>query len=263
MNRIDLRPAWPWLVAGIALAIVALSFAPAWLTHDREMRGEGYRTLKLGLTAWQLGAVPVVSAGVIGTAVTGLLAVGPHRSRSWTPVAATVPLGLFAAAAFPIAHGGQVSSLVLTPGWALGLAMLGSVIMAGLAITHAPRRSRMLRALPAIALVIGAGAFVGRATALQAAESDRPHWSAGAYEKDGERLVLEDAAYRVGDRWSGAFSSSGLTVILTGDAACPDVRGAYRIFAAGGEDIRWNLIVDTCQDGARGEVLEGTWSRVP
>jgi hypothetical protein len=263
VSRILLRSAWPWVVLGLAVAIIALSFVPAWLTHHREMRGEGYRTLLLGLTAWQLGAVPVVSAGIIGTAVTGLVAIAPGRVRALAPLVAAIPPALFAGAAVPIAHNGQVSSLVLGPGWALGLGLLGTVTVLGLVITHAPRNRRLLAVLPLIAAIVGSGAFLGRVAMLNAAESDRPHWSAGTYERDGVRLELTESSYRVGDRWSGAFSSSGLTVVLTDDPACPEARGAYRIFDAGGGDIRWNLIVDVCADGARGEALEGTWTHVP
>jgi hypothetical protein len=263
VSRISLRSTWPWVVLALAVAIVALSFVPAWLTHHREMRGEGYRTLLVGLSAWQLGAVPVVSAGVIGAAVTGLVAVAPGRVRALAPLAAAIPPALFAAAAVPIAHNGQVSSLALAPGWALGLGLLGAVAALGVAITHAPRHRRILAVLPLMAVLVGGGAFLGRVAMLNAAESDRPHWSAGVYERDGVRLELTESSYRAGDRWAGAFSSSGLTVVLTDDPACPDARGAYRIFDAGGDDIRWNLIVDVCADGARGEALEGTWARVP
>lgn len=263
----SLRGSWPWVLAVIGLAVLALAFVPEWLTHHREMRGEGYRTLTIGLNAWQLRSVPVISAGVVTAVVVGFAAlVLPRRWHGWLPAAAAIPLGLFLAAAFPIAHFGQVSTVWVSPGWVLPVAIVAVAAMTVVASRRAPLTRRVV-AVGVGVFVLTVGAGVGmRVIGLEQALADRPHWTDGSYvrDEDGARreLTLEEGRYAAGT-WSGRFEASGLTMILVDDPACPDARGAYRIFDAGGDDIRWELIVDVCADGARTEDLVGTWQRQP
>lgn len=246
---------------------------PAWIVHFREMRGEGYRTLNLDLSAWQGGAVPVLAAGVVVLVASGAFAVAwsTRRQRSLPvgiPIAAGIGAGLLGAAAWPISHVGQVSGLWLSPGWALAAGLLLAVVLVAGALRLAGARWRVVAGTALGALLAVAGGVGGRSVLLAGAEADRPHWSDGTYTRaldDGRRqvLTLQDATYRLGDTWSGRFEASGLTMILVDDPACPDARGAYRIFSAGDDDIRWELIVDVCADGARVPDFSGTWQRDP
>jgi hypothetical protein len=120
--------------------------------------------------------------------------------------------------------------------------------------------------LVAVMAVILAGATGGRWLGLNLAEGDGRHYTAGTYTRisaDGTAMTLtiDGAGYRFDDRWSGSLEGSGLVAVLVGDPACPDARGAYHVWAAGGEDIRWEMIVDTCADGARAADVVGTWAR--
>ena len=48
------------------------------------------------------------------------------------------------------------------------------------------------------------------------------------------------------------------------DPACPDSRGAYHAHGVDDEDLRFVMVVDTCEDGARAADLEtGIWERDP
>jgi hypothetical protein len=263
---------WPVVTGAAAILLGGLSFLPGWIGHYREMRGEGYRTLSLDLSAWQGGAVPILAAGVIVTVAIGLVVAGWSGMRRDGPVpwalslGAGVGLGLIAAAAWPIAHVGQVSGLWLSPGWAVfaGIVLAAVVVAGSLKLARArPSVAGATLGLAGAALVAAVG---GRTAILDAAEADRPHWSDGSYSRQvagGEPMVLrlEDGTYRLDDAWSGRFESSGLTMILVDDPACPEARGAYRIFSAGDGDIRWELIVDVCDDEGRRPDFVGVWQR--
>lgn len=262
---------WLATAAGTAAIIGLLSLVPAWIVHYRELRGEGYRTLNLDLSAWQGGSVPVLAGGIVVLLLTAAFAVAwtvgrGRRLPAALPVVAGIGAGLLGAAAWPISHVGQVSGLWLSPGWALAVGLLLAAGMVGslLRVTEAGPRIGSLTALAV--LVALAGGMGGRTALLIAAEADRPHWSDGTYSRvldDGRRqmLTLQDETYRLDDAWSGTFEASGLTMILLEDPACPEARGAYRIFSAGDEDIRWELIVDVCADGTRIPDFTGTWQR--
>jgi hypothetical protein len=245
--------------------VLALSFAPGWLTHHREVGGEGYRTLTLTLNAWQLRAFPVLSAAVVAALVTGLVAVAvPRVRRLLTPVVA-VPLGLLVAAAVPIGHVAHVSRVSITPGWTLLGAFAAVIGMAAVIIRGSPPTGRLLVVAGAALLLVGAGGLAGRLVQLELAEGVRSHVVDGTYSREvgGVRrlLTLRDGTYSL-DPWSGAVETAGISAIITGDAACPDARGFYHVRSAGGDRILWEKVVDTCGDGARAQALEGTWRPV-
>jgi hypothetical protein len=119
--------------------------------------------------------------------------------------------------------------------------------------------------LALVAVVAGAG---GRWLTLQMAEGTGRHWEVGSYTRsatDGapaETLTLDAQTFRIGERWSGTFESSGWTVVFDNDPACPDARGTYHAHQVGEEDLRFVKVVDTCLDGERARDLEtGTWER--
>jgi hypothetical protein len=265
-------PTWLFISAGAAILLGLLSLVPGWIDHHREMRGEGYRTLNLDLGAWQGGAVPVLAGGVVVLVVVGLTVAvsaavrGDGRAPGVLALAGGIGLGLVAAAAWPIAHVGQVSSLWLSPGPVMvaGGALAVVIVAASLRLGRVRKRVvGVTVGLAAVALATGVGA---RTLILDAAEADRPHWSAGSYSREvagngRQVLTLGDGTFMLDDRWSGRFESRGLTMILVDDPACPDARGAYRIFDAGDENIRWELIVDVCSGGARIPDFVGVWQR--
>jgi hypothetical protein len=246
---------------------MALGFLPEWLRHHREVGGEGYRSLIIGLSAWEFRSVPVVSAGVVSTALLGLAAVAaPVRIRAWLPIGAAGTLGLLVAGAWPIAQVGHVSRVWITPGWALLLAIVAAsatTLLASLATRLDARRGLLAVAL-LVSLAVG-GAWM-RSARLAAAEADTQHWSDGTYSRGtgagGSVLTLRDGTYTLG-AWSGRIEAAGISVILTGDAGCPDARGFYHVRAGSGGGTLFELVVDTCGDGARAEALDGVWLREP
>ena len=77
-------------------------------------------------------------------------------------------------------------------------------------------------------------------------------------------MTLTGETYVIGERWSGVFESSGWTVVLDDDPACPAARGTYHAHGVDEEDLRFVMVVDPCMDGARATDLEaGTWERAP
>lgn len=262
-----LRPPWPWLaVAGLALALVALSFVPAWLLHHRELSGEGYRSLVIGLTAWQLrsGSLPVLGAAVVVTGLAAAVALALPAARGWAIVGVAGSLGLLLAGLVPLTQVGHVSRIWINPGWALGVAILLVAASSALAVRTA-RPSRRVMVAAAVALVLAAAGGLGiRALQLHLFEGPSPNWSDGAWERidgRGGALVLDDGTFRLGG-WSGTMEPAGINVILTEDPACPDARGFYRVRNVEG-GVLWEKVVDVCADGARAAELEGVWREAP
>ena len=105
---------------------------------------------------------------------------------------------------------------------------------------------------------------------LDAREGTGEHWQDGTYTRtagDGpSSLTIEGGRFEIADRWAGTWESSGWTVVLADDPACPDARGTYHAHGEGegGEDLRFVRVVDICADGARAADLEaGIWERGP
>lgn len=262
-----LRAPWPWLTVGVlALALVGLSFVPGWLVHHRELSGEGYRSLVIGLTAWQLrsGSLPVLGGAVVLTAVQAAGAIALPATRPWAVVGAAAALGLLVAGLVPLTQVGHVSRIWINPGWALGVAIL--LMAAAAALTaRAARPSRPVLVAATLALVLAAGGGLSiRALQLHLFEGPSPNWSDGVWERtDGGAgaLILDDGTFRLGG-WSGTMEPAGINVILTEDPACPDARGFYRVRNVEG-GVLWEKVVDVCADGARAADLEGVWREAP
>jgi hypothetical protein len=259
------------IIVVCGLAIGALAFVPDWLVHNRTLYGEGYRHLVLGLSAWKSRSVPVTTIGVLLAVGAGLLAavrsLRPSLPAWPIQLATIVGLALLLASAFPIGQHGFASAVDLTPGWpllvAIGLAV-GSVA-AGVLLA---RPTRLVAGALVIALlVLAPAAAAGRLLLLNVAEGTNQHYSDGTYTHivngaPGEVLTLREGSYSVGDTWSGRFEYLGLVIAFTDDPACPGSRGAYFAWPSGSSgDIRLEMIVDTCADGARAADLTGTWAR--
>ncbi len=259
------------IVVSCALAMGALAFVPDWLVHNRTLYGEGYRHLVLGLSAWKSSSVPVTTTGVLLVIGAGLLA-GVRYLRPNVPawpmqLAAIVGLALLLGSAFPVGQHGFASAVDLSPGWPLLVAIVlaaGSVA-AGVLLAMPTRLGAA--ALVVALLALAPAAAVGRHVLLDATEGTNQHYSDGTYTHvvngaRGEVLTLRNGSYTVGDAWSGTFEYRGLVIAFTDDPACPDARGAYFAWASGTQgDIRLEMIVDTCADGARAADLTGTWAR--
>ena len=264
------------VVAVIGVAIFALSFVNGWIVLDREIRGEGYRHSEIVLGAWRSVAVPVLSVGsvvALGTAVaaavrlTGLAAV-----PAWLLAGgAVVSLAAMATSLVPLGWDGHTTSIDLRPAlltW-VGLA-LGAVMLAAVAIA-APTGARTWAVLGVVGLAALVAGLAGRQAVLTASGPSNQNWSDGSYvlaTSDGAvTLTIDDGTYRLGDRWAGVWEGSGgWTVALDDDQACPGSRGAYHAHGEGpeGVDLRFVRIVDTCEAGARSELLEsGIWERQP
>lgn len=271
------RSRWLVVIVVAGAAIATLSFADGWISHDREVRGEGYRFVQVGLSAWRSVAVPVLSAGVLMAFGTAMLAViGLRRGRN-TPgwlllVGAVLALALIGVSIVPIAQDGHASSVDLTAGWLtwIGVGLAGLMVVAGGALARpSPRLVMVISILGVVAFAGGAG---GRWLGLQWKEGTGAHWSEGSYTRGAiagegqETLTLDDGRFTIADRWSGTWESSGWTVVLDGDPACPGSRGAYHAHdeGASGADLRFVKVIDTCLDGERAADLEaGIWVRQP
>jgi hypothetical protein len=269
------RTRWLWLVAAAGLAIFAVSFVQGWIVHERELRGEGYRFVQIFLSAWRGVAIPVTAAASVVALAVGVLAAaaatGRIRPPGWLLVAgAAIVIGLIGASAWPVMQTGHASTVRLGPWLVLPVALaLGVIMLVGCVAAARPSRRVVVAAavLAAVALVGGAA---GRWLGLQVAEGTGRHWEVGSYTRqatDGEpteTLTLTGETYAIGDRWSGTFESSGWTVILDDDPACPGARGTYHGHGVGEVDLRFVMVVDSCMDGARAADLEaGTWERDP
>jgi hypothetical protein len=178
-------------------------------------------------------------------------------------------LALLIASAIPIGQRGHASLVDIGPGPILLAAIgLATVSVAAILYVAPPSRGVLLALLAVGVLAVPVGA-ASRLLALNLAEGDGRHYADGSYTRtnsagQAETLTLSDGRYRIGEAWSGRFEGSGLVVSLTDDPACPATRGSYHVWAAGGgDDIRWETIVDTCADGARSAQIVGTWVRTP
>ncbi len=256
------------------MAIVAISLVPAWLLHVRNVGGHGLTAISVAWSAWEGRAWPFLPVAVALAAALALLAAldlarSSVIARGWYASMALVVVGLLVGAAIPLDRQGYASAVHLTPGWALLLAT-ALAALAALAAVLRLDRGRWLAVAGVGLLAVAAATFGGRVVALDLAEGNPRHYADGSYQRTatdgepGETLVISDGTFTIGERWSGSISGRGLVAVLTDDPACPTDRGAYRVFAAGGEDIRWNLIVDLCADGERSrDLTTGTWRRVP
>jgi len=268
------RPRWLIAIAVAGVAIFALSFVNAWIVHDREVRGEGYRYVQYFLSAWRGVGTPVLSLAAVTALAIAAWAVGALRRPSlavWPLMAGSVVvLGLMVAVAWPLSQDGHASSVDLSPGLLLPVGMvLGAVMFGGsMAVARPSRRDRLVLAVAAVAvIVVGAGA---RNLGLQLAEGTGRHWSEGSYTRPatGDRvaatLTIGDGTFRVDERWSGTWEWSGWTVVVDGDPACPESRGTYHAHGEEDEALRFVKVVDTCADGERAADFEtGIWERVP
>lgn len=262
------------LVAGAGLGIFALSFIGGWLVQDRELTGEGYRTLQILLSAWRGHGMPWLTvAALMALALAAwavvLLAAVPRPSWPLLVGSAAV-LGLVLASAWPVSQVGHASRVDLNPGvLLLAGAVLAIAMLVGALAVERPSRAPAV-VLAGVVMVVAAGGAGGRWMLLQAAEGSGRHWSDGSYTRaatGGERtetLTIGDGRFRIGDRWSGSWEWSGWTVVLDNDPACPDARGTYHAHGVGESDLRFVKVVDICVDGERAADLEtGTWMRNP
>jgi hypothetical protein len=257
----------PWIaLTGVAILLVALSLVPEWLTHHRELRGEGYRSLFVGLTAWQLrsGSLPVIGGAVLIATGIALLSLRWPAVRRWSVAGLSIAFGLLAAGLVPLSQVGHISRLWIGPGWSLVLGLgLVAAMIATAARAARPGR-RVLAAAGLAALVAMGGGIAIRFAQLHLVEGPRSNWSDGTHERvDGRdgQLVLADGTFRL-DGWSGTMEPAGINVILTDDPACPEARGFYRVRKVEG-GVLWELVVDVCADGARSEALAGVWRPAP
>jgi hypothetical protein len=262
------------IVAVIGIAIFALSFVNGWIVHDREIRGEGYRHSVILLSAWRSVALPILGLGVclaLATAAGAVARLSGVALPGWLVAAGAVAsLGLIASSVAPIGWDGHTTSIDLRPApltWVgIGLG-LGLALSAALAARPSRRGWGLLAALGVVLFVAG---VAGRQVVLTASGPSNQDWSDGTYVLTGDggqvALVVGDGRFSIGDRWGGTWEGSGgWTVALDDDPACPGSRGAYHVRDAGEEGrLLFVKIVDTCQDGARAEMLEsGTWERQP
>jgi hypothetical protein len=262
------------VAAGAGLAI--LSAVPAWLVHRRILMGEGSRLVVSEWNAWQHDSVPVVTAGVLVACAVSLLALARAvrwpRIPAWLlAVGAAAALGLLLGAAWPLEQRIGASSISLSAGVALAVGIVIAALLAAVAMALADR-SRLLALGMVLVLALGlTGGIGGRVLGLtlrKAAVDGR----GGVYARaatDGqpaETLTMRDGAYSAGDRWSGTFVRSGITIVFLDDPACPDTRGSYHALPAdeerGGDRIRLDAILDLCAGGERARDLEtGIWVR--
>lgn len=269
------RRRWLLAAAAVGIALFALSFVNGWIFHDRELRGEGYRQVRHVLSAWRGVAMPVTSLAavlaLVVAGVTALDALARRRVPDWVPtVGAALVVGLVAASAWPVVKDGHASTVRLSAWWLLPVALA----LAGVAAVAVVAAYRPAARLAAVALLVGLVAVPAGAAArwqgLQWAEGTGRHWEVGTYTRPaaggqpGEQMTLTGDRYRIGDRWEGTFESSGWTVILDNDPACPDARGTYHAHGENDADLRFVMVVDPCLDGERAADLEtGIWLRDP
>ncbi len=265
---------WLLLIAAAGIAVFALSFVNAWIVHDREIRGEGYRHAQHFLSAWRGEGMPVLTVAAFGALATALYALILRRRPSLVRLpllaGAVIVLGLVLSAGWPVSKDGHASSVRLSVGFLLplGAVLAGSMVVGAVKIIRPPRRWTILAsALLVFALASGAG---GRWLGLQWAEGTGRHWSDGSYTRSAtggeptETLVISDTRVAIGERWQGTWEWSGWTVVIDNDPACPDSRGTYHARGVNEADLRFVKVVDTCEDGVRGDDLEtGIWYRDP
>lgn len=257
-----------------AVAIVGVSPVPTWLLHVRNVGGHGLTSIAVSWSAWEGRAWPFLPLAVALAGLLALLAAAsllrpPLASAGWLFGTALACLALFIGSAIPLERQGYASGVHLTARWGLltAIGLAGVAAMASAALVT--RRGWLAVGLAALVL-LSAASYGGRVVALDLAEGNPRHYADGSYVREAtageptETLVISNGTYTIGDRWSGTISGRGLVAVLTDDPACPEDRGAYRVFAAGGEDIRWDLVVDLCagDDRAR-DLTSGIWHRQP
>jgi hypothetical protein len=261
------------VVAVAGVAIFALSLVNAWIVHDREVRGEGFRFVQTIASAWRGPGLPVLTIGVVAALTTGIGALlawtGRVRVPGWALfLGAALALGLIGSAAWPVSQDGHASSVDLSPGLLLPVGLVLALAMVGGTFVVARPPTRVLGAAALIAVVAFGGGAAGRWFALQQVEGTGRHWSEGSYTRTAtggeptETLTISGDRVEIGDRWAGSWEWSGWTVVIDNDPACPDSRGTYHAHGVGEEDLRFVMVVDTCQDGARAADLQtGIWER--
>lgn len=268
---------WLILIALAGIAILALSFTDGWIAHVREVRGEGSRFVQITLNAWRSVAIPVLTVGVLAALGTAVAAATwlcrPSIMPRWLTLAgAVLAFALIGATALPIEQDGHASSVDLSAGWltAIGTGLAG-LMLVGAARVARPG-PRLVVVLGVLGVVAFAGGASGRWLGLQWREGTGEHWSDGSYVRpatageQAETLTIDQGRFRISERWAGTWESSGGTIVLADDAACPDARGTYHAHDAGpsGVDLRFVKVVDTCGDGARAADLEAAiWERQP
>lgn len=269
------RRTWLAIMAVTGIGIFALAFVDGWLVHDRELRGEGYRLVQVVLGVWEERGLPILAAGTIAALLVGIAAAVAWAGRAVVPsrllvIGAFVALGILASGAFPIAQDTLASSVDVTLGWPVAVAIgLGLVMVVAGSMSFGARPALLAAGVVVAAVAFAAGAG-GRWYGLQLAEGDGRHWSDGSYTRaavDGqptETLTFQDERLTIGDRWSGSLEWNGWVINIEDDPACPDARGTYHAHGEGDEDLSFVKIIDTCQDGERATDLEtGIWERVP
>lgn len=268
------RTRWLVLVAVCGAAVFALSFVNGWIVHDRELRGEGYRHVQHAVSAWRGVGMPVLTLGVLAAAMTAGWAVAAVRRPSlaaWPlAIGAATTVGILAAAAVPVGQDSHASSVDLSAGplGAVGALLAVAMVVGSVAALRPPGRVLgATAAVAALALVAGTG---GRWLGLQLGEGQGRHWTEGSYTRPAiggeptETLTIGDGTFTIGDRWRGRWEWSGWTVVVDDDPACPDSRGTYHAHGVDDADLRFVMVVDTCQDGSRAADLEtGIWARDP
>lgn len=268
----------PLIVAAVAgVVLFGLSFVDGWIVHDRVVTGEGYRDVRIVLSAWRSVAVPVLTIGALAALATAIAsAIGirrpslvPRWLAAWTAVLSLACIG---SSVVPLEWDGYSTFVDLSVGslTAAGIVLAG--VMVAAALIAGGLRPGQLAALALAGVVATVGAVGARWLVLDTAGGSNQAWSEGSYtraataEQERETLSLADGRYRIADRWAGTWESGGWTVVLDNDPACPGSRGAYHAHVAGdeGADLRFVKIVDTCEDGARALDLEtGIWERDP
>ena len=269
------RRSWLAVMAVAGILTFALGLVDGWIVHDREVRGEGYRVVQVVLGAWEERGFPILAAGTVVALVVGIGAAMAGAGRAVVPgwllvVGACLALGILASGAFPVSQDSLASSVDLSFGWPLAVAVgLATVMVAAGLLAFRPPAGVAVVAAALVVVAFSAGAG-GRWYGLQLAEGDGRHWSDGSYtrtatgEEPTETLTFAGDTITIGDRWSGSLDWNGWVVNIVDDPACPDARGTYHAHGEGEEDLRFVKVIDTCRDGERAADLEtGIWERVP
>ena len=180
------RRTWLAIMAVAGIGIFALAFVDGWIVHQRELRGEGYRLVEVVLGVWEERGLPIVAIGTIVALLVGIGATLAWAGRTAVPgplllVGAFLSLGILASGAFPVSQDSLASSVDLSIGWPLAVAIALSVIMVLAGFLAFRPRSTILAAGAVIAVVAFAAGSGGRWYGLHLAEGDGRHWSDGSY----------------------------------------------------------------------------------
>ncbi len=271
----DRRALLAVVIAGVA--IFALSFVSGWIVHDREVRGEGFRHSEILLSAWRSVAIPVLSIAAIVAAATAVAALvilaRPGVLPRWLLVAGAVAVvALVASSLVPLSWDGFTTSIDLRPGLLTAVGLILAVVMLVAAVMAAGIGRGAMVPIAIAGLVVAGAAVGGRSAVLTVSGPSNQAWEDGTYVRSAGdlpplTLSIDGGTYRIDGRWSGTWEGSGgWTIVVDGDPACPDSRGAYHAHGEGDDDmdLRFVKIVDTCGDGERATDLEsGIWIRQP